>query len=117
MDLGTYTDNGTTKRAIRAAQAVNKKRQNIRHTYFELEMETGTVESVGPDYNPQIMMQYSDDNGATWSSELWESMGLIGEKGIVVRWSKLGISRDRIYKVIIAYAVRREITNAYLWGS
>jgi hypothetical protein len=117
MDLGTYTDNGTTKRAIRAAQAVNKKRQNIRHTFLELEMETGTVESVGPDYNPQIMMQYSDDNGATWSSELWESMGLIGEKGIVVRWSKLGISRDRIYKVIIAYAVRREITNAYLWGS
>jgi hypothetical protein len=117
MDLGAYTDNGTTKRAIRAAQAVHKKRQNIRHTYLELEMETGTVESVGPDYNPQIMMQYSDDNGATWSSELWESMGLIGQKGIVVRWSKLGISMDRIYRVIIAYAVRREITNAYLWGS
>ena len=117
MDLGVYTDNGVVKRAIRIAQAVNQKRENIRHDYLELEMETGTVESVGPDYNPQVMMQYSDDNGNSWSSELWQSMGLIGEKGIVVRWSKLGISRDRLYKVVVAYGVRREITNCYLMGS
>lgn len=116
-DLTTYTDNGDVKRAIRSAQAVNKNRRWVRHHSFELEIETGSHLSTGQGSDPQIMMQYSDDNGTTWSAELWRSMGKIGEKGIVVRWNKLGGSRDRIYKIVIADPVRREITNCYLDGS
>lgn len=41
---------------------------------------------------PQLMMQYSDDGGHTWSQERWASTGAKGQYDALVRFSRLGMS-------------------------
>lgn len=68
------------------------------------------VNRVG--YDPQIMMQYSNDGGYTWSDELWQSIGKQGERKSRVKWSRLGQSRDRVFKVRISDPIKVALINA-----
>ena len=112
-DDGTAQDDSTDKRCIRAAQAVGG---DAEWTYFnrvEIEMDTGVGNS--DDTDPQIMLQYSDDEGNTWSAEKWRSMGAIGEYGKRIGWNRLGGTRkSRIFRVIISSPVKRNITRAWV---
>lgn len=64
--------------------------------------------------DPQIMLDWSDDKGKTWSTEITASMGKIGEYGTRVIFRRLGSSRDRIFRVSISDPVKRVITSANL---
>jgi len=55
---------------------------------IELLMQTGVGDATTP--NPQIRMDYSDDEGRTFSNEISKSMGEVGEFKTRVRWSRLG---------------------------
>ena len=114
-DLTTFTDNGDVKRAIRAAQPLNERNQLMFFSSFELDMETGV--GNGDVEDPQIILQYSNDGGHTWSNERWKSMGKIGEYGKRIRWNQLGSSRNRIFRILISDPAKRNIFDAYLRGS
>lgn len=49
--------------------------------------------------DPQISLQYSDDGGATWSNEVFESLGKSGEYLTRVIFYDLGMARNRVYKI------------------
>lgn len=51
--------------------------------------------------SPKIGMRYSDDQGQTWSSWRWKSLGEAGQYGTVVRWANLGQMKapGRIFQV------------------
>ncbi len=114
VDYSTFTENGDTMRAIRRAQAVHEKRERLFHHELELEFESGVGLAVGQGSDPTAMLRYSDDGGHTWSNQRTESLGQIGEFWKRVKWNRLGISRNRIYEVIISDPVKRNIINAYL---
>uniref|UniRef100_A0A6M3IPY6 Putative DNA stabilization protein n=1 Tax=viral metagenome TaxID=1070528 RepID=A0A6M3IPY6_9ZZZZ len=114
-DLGTYTDNGEVKRAIRSAQAIMNNRKVTFFNAFELEMETGVGDTTTDD--PQIALQISKDGGHTWSTERWKSMGQAGEYTKRVRWNRLGKGREFAPKIIISDPVKRNISKAYLDGT
>ncbi len=78
-------------------------------------METGV--GNGDVEDPQIILQYSNDGGHTWSNERWKSMGKIGEYGKRIRWNRLGSSRNRIFRILISDPAKRNIFDAYLRGS
>jgi hypothetical protein len=59
-------------------------------------------------------MQFSDDNGNTWSNEDWNSLGFIGERETRVRWQRLGSSRDRVFKVAVSDDVPVTMISAWL---
>ena len=67
--------------------------------------------------NEEIIMRYSDDHGNTWSFEQSRNLGAQGEFTKRIYWQKLGSSRDRIYRVKIADAVKRVILGAQLKAS
>jgi hypothetical protein len=52
--------------------------------------------------DPQAMLQWSDDGGFTWSNESWMSYGRIGEYKARLRWTRLGMSRDRLFRIIVS---------------
>ncbi len=114
-DLSVFTDDGETKRAIRAAQPLNERNQLMFFSSFEMDMETG----IGNDdvEDPQIILQHSDDGGHTYSTERWKSMGKIGEYGKRIRWNRLGASRNRIFRILISDPAKRNIFDAYLRGT
>jgi len=65
---------------------------------LELVLNSGSGLVAGQGENPQIMMQYSDDLGRTWSNELWRSAGVLGAYQWRVTWDSLGASLNRIYR-------------------
>ena len=117
-DLSTYTDDGEVLRAVRRAKSVHQNRLNIFHHALEVEFESGVgLDGAVQGSDPQAMMRYSDDGGHTWSNELWESMGIIGDYDNRAIWNKLGCSRERIYEISISDPVKRVILAAELQAS
>ena len=112
--LSAYDDAGVPKRAIRVGQIIQEKKQRLFCNYFELDMETGNATASVTD--PQIMLSWSDDGGHTWSSEHWLSMGAVGEYKTKMRWNRLGYSKGRMFKTVVADAVKRNIIGAYVDG-
>lgn len=64
----------------------------------------GTITTPG--YDPQAMLQISNDGGHTWGSELWADIGKMGEYESRVKWRRLGYSRDRVFKLTISDPVK-----------
>ena len=114
LDLGYYSDAGDEIIAERISPHLQDEKRLISFSSFELDMETAIGLTTGQGSDPQIMLQYSDDGGNTWSNELWMSMGKIGEYDTRVVWRQLGNARDRVWKVRISDPVFRQINGAYI---
>jgi len=102
MALDTYTDDGAAIPRIRAAPYVSNDNDtwNV-FDALQIEMQTG----VGGFSGAVAVLQWSDDNGATFSNELQASIGKIGET-VRVRWRRLGKSRARVFRVTITDPVK-----------
>lgn len=74
---------------------------------LQLIAEMGVGLTTGQGSDPQIMMQYSDNGGKNWSSELWRSLGPIGEYNYRALWNRLGRSRGRRFRFKITDPVKR----------
>jgi hypothetical protein len=61
---------------------------------------------------PQMMMQYSDDGAHTWSGERWKSIGKIGQYKARAYWNRLGVGRDRVFKVKVTDPVKVVMIDA-----
>lgn len=113
-DFDTFTDDGEEIERIRRAPVIQKGNDDrMLHHELIVEFEAGVGLVTGQGADPQAMLRYSDDGGHTWSSEMWRSIGKIGQYGYRSRWSKLGQARDRIYEVTVTDPVDVTISNAY----
>ena len=63
---------------------------------FWLDATTG---GAGSGISPQVEFSYSNNSGSTWSNVVTRSLGMIGEVFPVLRWKRLGMARDRVWKV------------------
>ncbi len=65
--------------------------------------------------DPQIMLDWSDDGGRTWSLlKKWRSLGKMGEYRKRLRWLKMGQARQRVLRLIVTDPVRRNLIGFYL---
>jgi hypothetical protein len=115
LDLDTYTDNGDPIRRVRSCAPVIG--QNFEWIYFddlqvEFEAGVGLVDGQGAD--PQAMLTCSDDGGRTWGNERTASIGQIGEFDARVRWTRLGRSRNRVFRIAVSDPVKIAIVNSAL---
>ncbi len=68
----------------------------IRLFFGELLLLTEPGVGLETGLDPQVMMQFSNDGGHTWSKERWASAGKIGDYGKETRWNLLGSSKRRM---------------------
>jgi hypothetical protein len=113
LDMSTFTDNSHTIQRIRAAQTINKDRYNVIFNRLEIEFEAGPGLITGVGDNPQAMLEWSDDGGHTWSNEHWRSIGKIGEYTRRAVWHRLGVSRNRVFRLTVSDPVKTVILAAY----
>jgi len=69
-----------------------------------------TTTSIGTD--PQVRLSYSDDGGHTFSPEQSVSMGKIGNYMTRCIWRRLGMSRDRVFRLSCSDPVKFNIIGA-----
>lgn len=89
--------------------------KRVMHRSFELDMEVGVgTEDTGQGYDPQVILQFSDDGGRTWSNERTGAIGKLGEYRTRVRWNRLGVARARAYRITITDPVKIVLLGAEL---
>lgn len=74
----------------------------------------GTFWDYQQEIHAQIMLSLSRDDGKTWGTELWRSMGALGHYKDTVEWRRLGTSRRWTAKLRITDPVKRTIIGAYV---
>jgi hypothetical protein len=104
LDENTFTDNGSAIVRVRDSaplhgglfQAPGKRLEMNR---FELIMETGGGIISGQGSDPVVMLSFSDDGGRTFSTEMWGTVGKLGEFQYKVEWFALGSFETRILRI------------------
>lgn len=105
LDQDTYTDNGDAITRERTTQPLHAgllsgqlEGKRVFMSRLELVLEAGIGLAVNQGVNPQVMLQWSDDGGYTWSNELWQSAGVMGARYWRVQWFNLGSFQSRVYR-------------------
>lgn len=114
MSRTVYTEFGNVIHGSATAPSLHSDRKRVFHSRFEMDVESGVGLSSGQGSDPQMMLDYSDDGGRTFSvPQRWRSMGAQGAYRQRLRWLRMGQARDRIYRVSVSDPVRRTIINAH----
>lgn len=113
LDPDYYSDNGAEILGMRAAPHISKEMKQVMHQRFQLDVEAGVGLDGGVQgSDPQVALDWSDDGGHTWSNEHWTSIGRIGKTKNRAIFRRLGVSRDRVYRIKITDKVKRRILGA-----
>lgn len=75
------------------------------------------VASTDPTYSPQLMIDWSDDGGRNWGTQLTRSFGRAGHMNSTIRLHRLGSAKSRRYRFSASAAVRRCVIAAKLDAS
>ncbi len=87
-DLDTYDEDGDPILVEIALPTLTNNREKATLYAFEVYFESGVGNADAPD--PQIILQYSKDGGRTFGTELWRTMGRVGEYQTRAIW-RLGV--------------------------
>ena len=113
-----YSDNGDPIQRLRITPHLSLENKRVFFDSLELDMQVGVGLSSGQGSDPQVVMQFSNDWGNTWSDESWTSaggqVGGIGEYSTRVIWRRLGRARNRVFKIAITDPVPVNIVGAFL---
>lgn len=77
-----------------------------------LDMETGVGLSSGQGSDPVVLLDWSDDDGRTWSQCVPGYAGKLGQRTTQVRWNRLGTSRNRVLRFTCTEPVKTVIIGA-----
>ena len=107
FDYKTYMDNGNMIRRIRTGCHIHQDRHRLYFNNVEVDFERG-IGTANPatateqGIEPQAMLQWSDNGGFQWSNEQWISMGKVGQYLSRLKWTRMGMSRDRVFKLTVS---------------
>jgi hypothetical protein len=111
MSPSAYTDNGAVIAREVDTRHVFSDFNRVRISALYIDMETGVGLQSGQGSNPKIMLQYSKDNGRTWSAERWVSLGMVGQYLTRVIWRRFGSTRDATWRIRMTDPVKFVITE------
>lgn len=115
LDTNYYKDGIDPMPAIRTGpHLAGQNYEWLRHDRVQIDIEAGVGLITGDGSQPVANLDWSDDGGHTWSNQHEAYMGGIGEYANRLRWSALGRSRDRVYRLTITDPVKRVILGATL---
>lgn len=118
LDLNTYTDNGQPIERERAWSVIQNEGKWLRHNRLEIHAEMGVgldgIASPTPGADPQWTLDWSDDGCRTWSNARQIAMGKLGAFRNRAFIRRLGLSRNRVYRLRTAEPVKLSIYGADL---
>jgi len=118
LDKSTYTDDGESILWERVAPVVYQDGKNIRFDSVQIDMKVGvgliTGHGIDNAEDPQVILDWSNDDGQTWSNEHYGSYGAIGEYSQRVKFNRLGMARRRTFRLRGSESTEIEIYSAFL---
>jgi hypothetical protein len=80
---------------------------------LQIDFQHGAGLNTGDGNDPQAMLRWSDDGGASWSNEHWRAIGKIGERGRRAIWRRLGRFYSRVFRLVCIGPARPVVLDAY----
>ena len=112
LDEDTHLDGGLPIVWSRTSAHIVSDYKRIRHKEVVLNFQTGVGLEDGTD--PLIYLTYSDDGGHSYITPREASLGVIGQRKNRVMFSRLGQSRDRVYKVFGSAPVKTVFISGFI---
>jgi hypothetical protein len=113
-DFTIYTEYGNRMQFLATTPPVQHDRKRISIPRFEIEVEAGQGTPGSPQVAPLMILDYSKDGGITWSqTQVFRSMGAVGEYIKRLRWINLGNSRTWVFRIQYSGTARPAIIGTY----
>lgn len=93
---------------------ISSNLKDLFHKSLVVDFDAGQALQTGQGSDPKMMMQFSDDGGHSWSSEMTASTGKIGQYRRRVEFRRLGRSRERVYRISVSDPIPVTIIGANL---
>jgi hypothetical protein len=128
MSISSYQDFGNPIRRIRQAPHISTEQKYIYHAFLQVDMETGLqpmingapvqlYDGLGHKRSPQAFLSWSDDGGHVFGNEYSRDCGQVGQYKKRVYWTRMGRSRDRVYRLTCSDPYPYRIIDSYFEGS
>lgn len=117
LDLDTYTDDGAEIQRLKDFPHITNSgyRQFFRQFVLDCQVAVGNAGlPVTGEVDPEIWLSWSDDGGNTWPSTLVQKLGKVGEYWQRVQWNRLGMGRDRVFRVSTTANAKIAFQGAFL---
>jgi hypothetical protein len=118
MSRTFFDDAGEPLVALRRCPHVWSKedRKRISMSALQIEFAPGVGLQTGQGNDPQAMLRWSDDGGATFGTEHWAAIGKAGRYKNRAMWRRLGgNTRDRVFEVRLSDPIYRDVVGATLF--
>ena len=96
LDINLYQDVGDPIVRVRTFPHGTSNNNKLFYNQFAADIEPGTIED---DSTPEISLSWSDNKGKSYGNPVTQSMGKLGEYLTSPSWSRLGMARDRVFKL------------------
>ena len=63
---------------------------------------------------PVASLRWSDTHGASWSNPMRQLFGTTGQYGTSVKWSRLGMARDRLFELSWSTPAQTALNGAFV---
>lgn len=97
LDINTFTDIDNPIVRVRTFPHMVDNNDKVAYTAFEVDMEPGAI--IDEEDDPQISLSWSDNKGKSYGNAIMQSLGKTGKYLTVPSWNRLGMARDRVFKV------------------
>jgi hypothetical protein len=112
VDDLNFTDNGTAIPMEIWSKHIWNDDKFIGIRQIQVDIESGVGLLAGQGSMPTCDLQVSKDEGASFISVGYSSIGVLGDYTARLKWNNLGAARDWVLKLRITDPVRRIITGA-----
>lgn len=113
LDLDSMTDDGEVIQRIIYTQTIGDGANRYSMHDFQLLVDAGVGLATGQGSDPQVILEWSDDGGRTWSNQYWQSIGVIGQYEHRTRWTRLGSFRQRTMRLTFTDPVKYIVHGAF----
>lgn len=114
LDMETYDDLGEPIVWERTGQRIISDSKRVLFRQFVANIERGVGTETGQGAAPKMYLDWSDDGGHTWSMKRELSMGAMGVRYGQIAATRLGQSRDRVFRLSGSDPVKTVILGAYV---
>lgn len=115
LDADLFTDDGDDIVHVRTFMHMLKEGHRITYDQFIANMECGTSEQESED-DPDLVvnLSWSDDRGKTFGNQVPQTLGRQGEYLTQPSWNRLGMARDRVFKLQWSANCKTALNGAWI---
>lgn len=114
LDPEAYDDfGGPILRRKTFLHMVGPEYNRITYNSFDADIEVGNVETDDADLEPKLNLFWSDDRGKTYGNPVEQGFGLQGDYLKTLSWNRLGMARDRMFKLEWSAAIKTSLLGGF----